>query len=136
MLPKSVKTEGEAPPPGLAPEVKIDCFACGVRAVVCNVLHTFASNRTVSGICTEWILIPRPPCQASDGKGNGFTPDSVPFFCGHSEIPSLVLGSSSKVLINLKLGAWNLRLYLVMFQAPGRLLSLPILIAPRCSKLF
>jgi hypothetical protein len=101
-----------------------------------------------SGICCEWILISGPPCQTSAHKGNGFTLESNPLFCGRSESPSLVLGSSSKcgkkeikaspggckVLRNLELGPWNLRVYLVMFQAPGRLLSLPSLIAPRCSK--
>lgn len=138
----------EKQPPCCGSEVKADCFARAMRGVAGSVLHSFLlSTRFPACAATR---IPGARCQASADKGKGCALDSIPFICGHNEIPRPVLGLSSEwgkeetkvspeacmALSDLELGAWSLQLCLVMFQAPGRLRSLPVLIAPRCSQFF
>lgn len=86
--------EGEAPLSGfLAPEVKIKCFACGMREVVCNVFMVLLLIAPFLAFAVSGFP---PPCQTSADKGNRFPLDSNPFFWCHSEIPCPILGSSSE----------------------------------------
>lgn len=147
MLSKSKSEREKAPLSGfLAPEVKIKCFACGVREVVCNVFMLLLLIAPFLAFAVSGF---RPPAKPQPIKEI----DSL-WIATHSSgvtVKSLVLSwgpppsvgrkrqkhclGGCKVLINLKLGARSLPIYLVVFQAPSGFLPLPVLIVPRRSKL-